>query len=191
MAATIVSILLAGILTENIVFSKLLGVCPIFRGAQKLSNAFWMSVSVCALMLVSVAVTYPIYTFVLVPLGVKYLQTVLFILIIVALTQCIEMLIKRYLKKVHDKVGVYLPTLATNCAVLGIAILSSISGYNFGLALLSTLAAGLGFMLAMVIFWGIRMRVDTADIPEFLRGLPITLIAAAIVSLAFIGFAGL
>ncbi len=191
MAGTIVSILLAGLLTENMILSKFLGICPFLGTSKKVGTAFSMSVAVTLVMLISTAVTYPLYAYVLVPLGLEYLQTILFILVIAAIVQFLETVLKKYIKSVYNALGIYLPLITTNCAVLGITILHFTKGYSFILALVNALAAGLGFMLAMIIFAGIRSRLETADIPEFLKGLPITLIAAAIVSLSFLGFAGI
>lgn len=191
MAGTIVSILLAGLLTENMILSKFLGICPFLGTSKKVGTAFSMSVAVTLVMIISTAVTYPLYAYVLVPLGLEYLQTILFILVIAAIVQFLETVLKKYIKSVYNALGIYLPLITTNCAVLGITILHFTKGYSFILSLVNALAAGLGFMLAMIIFAGIRGRLETADIPKFLKGLPITLIAAAIVSLSFLGFAGI
>ena len=191
MAGTIVSILLAGLLTENMILSKFLGICPFLGTSKKVGTAFSMSVAVTLVMLISTVVTYPLYAYVLVPLGLEYLQTILFILVIAAIVQFLEIVLKKYIKSVYNALGIYLPLITTHCAVLGITILHFTKGYSFGLSLVNALSAGLGFMLAMIIFAGIRSRLETADVPEFLKGLPITLIAAAIVSLSFLGFAGI
>lgn len=191
MAGTIVSILLAGLLTENMILSKFLGICPFLGTSKKVGTAFSMSVAVTLVMIIATAVTYPLYAYVLIPLGLEYLQTILFILVIAAIVQFLEIVLKKYIKSVYNALGIYLPLITTNCAVLGITILHFTKGYSFALALVNALAAGLGFMLAMIIFAGIRGRLETADVPEFLKGLPITLIAAAIVSLSFLGFVGI
>ncbi len=191
MAGTIVSILLAGLLTENMILSKFLGICPFLGTSKKVGTAFSMSVAVTLVMLIATAVTYPLYAYVLIPLGLEYLQTILFILVIAAIVQFLEIVLKKYIKSVYNALGIYLPLITTNCAVLGITILNFTKGYSFVLSLVNALSAGLGFMLAMIIFAGIRSRMETADVPEFLKGLPITLIAAAIVSLSFLGFAGI
>lgn len=191
MAGTIVSIFLAGLLTENMILSKFLGICPFLGTSKKVDTAFSMSVAVTLVMLIATAVTYPLYAYVLIPLGLEYLQTILFILVIAAIVQFLETVLKKYIKSVYNALGIYLPLITTNCAVLGITILHFTKGYSFILAMVNALAAGLGFMLAMIIFAGVRSRLETADVPEFLKGLPITLIAAAIVSLSFLGFAGI
>ena len=191
MAAAIVSVLLAGLLTENMVLSKFLGICPFLGTSKKLGTAFSMSVAVTAVMVIATAVTYPLYAFVLVPLSLEYLQTLAFILVIAAIVQFLEVFLKKFVKPVYNALGIYLPLITTNCAVLGITILNFTKGYGFVLSVVNALSAGLGFMLALVIFAGIRQRLETADIPPFLKGLPITLIAAALVSLSFLGFAGI
>ena len=186
----ICSILLAGILTNNMVLSKFLGICPFLGVSKKLNTAFSMSVAVTLVMVVASAVTYPIYHYLLSP-NYEYLQTVVFILVIAALVQLIEMALKKYIKPIYNALGIYLPLITTNCAVLGVTMLNIQNELDFVSSLFNALAAGLGFMLAMVLFAGVRQKVDDADVPEFLKGLPITLIAAALVSLSFLGFAGI
>ena len=191
MLTNIVSILLAGLLTENMVLAKFLGICPFLGTSKKVGTAFSMSLAVTAVMVIATAVTYPLFAYLLVPLGLDYLQTIVFILVIAALVQLLEIILKKYSKPIYNALGIYLPLITTNYAVLGITILHFTKGYNYIEALVNALAAGLGFMLAMIIFAGVRKRLETADIPEFLKGLPITLIAAAIVALSFLGFAGI
>ena len=186
----ICSILLAGILTNNMVLSKFLGICPFLGVSKKLNTAFSMSVAVTLVMVAASAVTYPIYHYLLYP-DYTYLETVVFILVIAALVQLIEMVLKKYIKPIYNALGIYLPLITTNCAVLGVTMLNIQNELDFVSSLFNALAAGLGFMLAMVLFAGVRQKVDDADIPEFLKGLPITLIAAALVSLSFLGFAGI
>ncbi len=188
---SIVSILLAGILTNNMVLSRFMGICPFLGVSKKVNTAFSMSVAVTLVMVIATAATHPIYTYLLVPNGLEYLQTVVFILVIAAIVQLIEVFLKKYIKPIYNALGIYLPLITTNCAVLGITTINIDDGLNFGLSLVNALAAGLGFMLAMILFAGVRSKLDTADIPEFLKGLPITLIAAAIVALSFLGFAGI
>ena len=191
MFSNIIPILLAGLLTENMILSKFLGICPFLGTSKKIDTAFSMSVAVTLVMIIATAVTYPLYAYVLTPLGLQYLQTLLFILVIAAIVQLLEITLKKYIKSLYQALGIYLPLITTNCAVLGITMLNFTKGYNYFDSLINALAAGLGFMLAMVIFAGVRERLDRSDIPEFLKGLPITLIAAAIVSLSFLGFAGI
>ena len=149
-----------------------------------------MSIAVTLVMVVSTAVTWPIYHFILSP-NYTYLETIVFILVIAAIVQLIEIVLKRYIKPIYNALGIYLPLITTNCAVLGITMLNITNELGFVQSLVNALGAGLGFMLAMLLFSGVRERLETADIPEFLKGLPITLVAAALVSLSFLGFAGI
>jgi len=184
------AILLAGILTNNMVLSKFLGICPFLGVSTKTKTAFSMSVAVTLVMVISTAVTWPIYNFVLKP-NYTYLETIVFILVIAAIVQLLEIVLKRYLKPIYKALGIYLPLITTNCAVLGITMLNITNELDFLQSIINALGAGLGFMLAMLLFAGVRERLETSDIPEFLKGLPITLIAAAIVSLSFLGFTGI
>ena len=187
---SIVAILLAGILTNNMVLSRFMGICPFLGVSKKLNTAFSMSIAVTLVMVIATAATWPIYTYLLYP-NYTYLQTVVFILVIAAIVQLIEIVLKKYIKPIYNALGIYLPLITTNCAVLGITTINIDDGLNFGLSLINALAAGIGFLLAMILFAGVRSKLDSADIPEFLKGLPITLIAAAIVALSFLGFAGI
>ncbi len=189
-ATSIASILLAAILTNNMVLSKFLGICPFLGVSKKTDTALSMSIAVTLVMVVSTAVTWPIYHFILSP-DYTYLETIVFILVIAAIVQFIEIVLKRYIKPIYNALGIYLPLITTNCAVLGITMLNITNELGFMQSLVNALGAGLGFMLAMLLFSGVRERLETADIPEFLKGLPITLVAAALVSLSFLGFAGI
>ena len=189
-ATSIASILWAAILTNNMVLSKFLGICPFLGVSKKTDTALSMSIAVTLVMVVSTAVTWPIYHFILSP-NYTYLETIVFILVIAAIVQFIEIVLKRYIKPIYNALGIYLPLITTNCAVLGITMLNITNELGFVQSLVNALGAGLGFMLAMLLFSGVRERLETADIPEFLKGLPITLVAAALVSLSFLGFAGI
>ena len=189
-ATSIASILLAAILTNNMVLSKFLGICPFLGVSKKTDTALSMSIAVTLVMVVSTAVTWPIYRFILSP-DYTCLETIVFILVIAAIVQFIEIVLKRYIKPIYNALGIYLPLITTNCAVLGITMLNITNELGFVQSLVNALGAGLGFMLAMLLFSGVRERLETADIPEFLKGLPITLVAAALVSLSFLGFAGI
>ena len=189
--SAIVSIMLAGLLTENMVLSKFLGNCPFLGTSKKLGTAMSMSIAVTIVMVIATAVTYPLYAYLLVPMGLEYLQTLSFILVIAAIVQFLEIVLKKFSKSIYNALGIYLPLITTNCAVLGITLLNFTKGYGFVLSLINALAAGLGFMHALVIFAGVRKRLETADVPEGLKGLPITLIAASLVALSFLGFAGI
>ena len=185
------AILIGGLLVNNFVLSQFLGICPFLGVSKKLSQAAGMSAAVIAVMLLATAVTWPIQTFLLDPFDLGYLQTLVFILIIAALVQLVELLLRRFLPPLYKALGIYLPLITTNCAVLGVAILNIDSGLSYGQSLMNALGAGLGFLLAMVLFAGVRERLESADIPQGLRGMPITLIAASLVSLSFLGFQGL
>lgn len=192
-----IALLVMGILTQNFTLSKFLGICPFLGVSKKLNTAVGMSAAVIFVMLLSTAVTYPLNTF-LEKHDLAYLQTIVFILVIAALVQMVEIILKKYIKSLYNALGIYLPLITTNCAVLGVVILNidnvtdyAAYGFGFAHAMVNSFAAGAGFMLAMVIFAGVRSRLETADVPEFLRGLPITLIAASIVSLSFLGFTGI
>lgn len=184
------AILLTGILTDNFVLSKFLGICPFLGVSKKLNTAVGMSGAVIFVMLLSTAVTYPINTL-LVEHDLAYLQTIVFILVIAALVQLVEIVLRKYIPTLYNALGIYLPLITTNCAVLGVVLLNIDEGYNFVQSMASSLGAGLGFMLAMVMFAGVRKRIESCDIPEFLKGLPITLVSASLVSVSFLGFTGL
>ena len=190
----IFSIILTAILTENFVLCKFLGICPFLGVSKKVDTALGMSVAVIFVMLASTAVTYPINN-ILVKNDMEYLQTIVFILVIAALVQLVEIVLKKYIKPLYNALGIYLPLITTNCAVLGVVLLNldKFGGmeHSFALSMVNSLGAGVGFMVAMLIFAGVRSRLETSDIPESLKGLPITLVAAALVSLSFLGFAGI
>lgn len=187
----IVTILVAGILTDNFVLSQFLGICPFLGVSKKLDTAVGMSLAVTFVMVIATLVTYPLYAYLLVPLDLAYLQTIVFILAIAALVQLVEVVMKRHMNSLYNALGIYLPLITTNCAVLGVTILHFSKNYTFFQAIINAFAGGVGFLLAMVIFAGVRQRLESNDIPKALQGMPITLVAAAIVSLSFLGFAGL
>ena len=196
MIKTLVAVFLAAILTENYVLSKFLGICPFLGVSKKLGTATGMSLAVMVVMLLATAVTYPLYMYVLVPLGLDYLQTIVFILVIAALVQLTEIVLKRFIPSLYRALGIYLPLITTNCAVLGITLLvleksAASADYTFLHAIVNALGTGVGYLVAMVLFAGVRGRLEEADIPKSLKGLPITLIAAAIVALSFTGFGGI
>ena len=183
-------ILMSAILVNNFVLSKFLGICPFLGVSKKLDSAFGMSVAVIFVMTLATAVTWPIYTFVLYP-NYTYLQTLVFILVIAALVQFIEIFLKKFIPALHQSLGVYLPLITTNCAVLGVTINNITDGYGFIESMVSSLGCGLGFLLAMVLFSGVRSRIEESNIPESFKGLPVTLVAASFVSMAFFGFSGI
>ncbi|MBQ8202996.1 MAG: RnfABCDGE type electron transport complex subunit A [Clostridia bacterium] len=190
-AKLLMSILLGSILVNNYVLSQFLGICPFLGVSKKLNQAVGMGVAVIFVMLVATAVTWPIQKFVLDTMGLEYMQTIIFILVIAALVQFTEIVLKKFIPALHKSLGVYLPLITTNCAVLGVTINNITDGYNFVQSLVSSLGCGLGFLLAMVLFSGVRSRIDETKIPKFLRGLPVTLIAASFMSMSFFGFAGI
>lgn len=184
-------ILFTGILTENFILNKFYGICP-FLGVSKTSEgALGMGVAVTFVMVGASAVTYPIYHFVLLPLHTEYLKTVCFILIIAAFVQTVEMILKKHIPALYRTLGVYLPLITTNCAVLGVTILNTDNGYSFIGSIVNALSGGIGFLLVMVIFSAIRERIEKCSVPKALEGTPITLIAASITSLSFVGFSGI
>jgi len=184
-------LMLSAILVENFVLAKFLGICPFLGVSKKLNTALGMSGAVIFVMTVASAFTWVVNNFILVRYGLEYLQTIAFILVIAALVQFIETVLKKLAPSLYKALGIYLPLITTNCAVLGVALLNVQREYNFGEAVLYSFGAGLGFTLALVLFAGVRERLENCDIPESLKGMPITLIAASLVSLAFIGFQGL
>ncbi len=184
------TILLTSILTENFVLAQFLGICPFLGVSKKTDTALGMSLAVIFVMAASTAVCYPINVFIL---GEKfaYLQTIVFILVIAALVQLVEILLKRYIPALYKALGIYLPLITTNCAVLGVVLLNVTENYNFLESMFSSVGAGVGFMVAMIMFSGVRSKIENNDIPQFLKGLPITLVSASLVSLSFMGFAGI
>ena len=183
-------ILLSAVFINNYVLSRFLGICPFLGVSKKLDSATGMSLAVIFVMLMATAVTFPIQKYLLDPNNLGYLQTIVFILVIAALVQLVEIVLKKYIPSLHKSLGVYLPLITTNCAVLGVTILNIDEGYNFAEAMVNALGSGLGFFLAMVMFSGVRSTIEGNDIPESFKGLPVTLIAAAITSLSFMGFGG-
>lgn len=187
----LVIIIMSAILVNNYVLRQFLGICPFLGVSKKINQAVGMGAAVIFVMLMATAVTWPVQIFILDKIGLSYMQTIVFILVIAALVQFIEIVLKRFIPSLHKSLGVYLPLITTNCAVLGVTINNMIDGYDFVQSMVSSLGVGLGFLLAMVIFAGVRSRIEESDIPEHFRGLPVTLIAASFVSLAFFGFEGI
>lgn len=184
-------ILFSAVLVENFVLNKFMGICPFLGVSKKMNSALGMSIAVTFVMIMATAITYPVYKFLLLPNGLDYLKVVAFILIIALFVQLVEILIKRYAKSLYNSLGVYLPLITTNCAVLGVTILNIDNQYNFMQSICNAFGAGLGFTLALVIFAGVRERIEQADVPKAFKGIPATLIAASIVSVAFVGFGGI
>ncbi|MBQ8514618.1 MAG: RnfABCDGE type electron transport complex subunit A [Ruminococcus sp.] len=190
---TLIGIIIAAVLTNNFVLSKFYGCCPFLGVSKKIDSSIGMGAAVVFVMVCASLVTYPIYYFILEPLELTYLRTVAFILVIAVFVQLLEIIIKKLMPPLYKTLGVYLPLITTNCAVLGVTIMNIDERYTFGQSIVNALFSGLGFAMAMVIFSGVRSRVDEAneDTPEMFRGVPATLIAAAIVSMSFLGFGGL
>ena len=191
MTKELISILLTAILTQNFVLAKFLGICPFLGVSKKLNTAVGMSAAVIFVMALATAVTYPINHLLLVKFDLEYLQTIVFILVIAALVQLVEIILKKYIPALYNALGIYLPLITTNCAVLGVVILNVDNGYGFAQSMFSSVGAGLGFMVAMVMFAGVRERLESCEVPKFMQGLPITLVAASLVSVSFLGFTGL
>ena len=190
MLKELIIILMSSVLVNNYVLSKFLGICPFLGVSKKTDQATGMGISVIFVMLVATAATWPIQTYLLDPNGLGYLQTIVFILVIAALVQFVEIALKKYVPSLYKSLGVYLPLITTNCAVLGVTINNITDQYSFLESMVSSLGCGLGFLLAMVLFAGVRSRLEESDAPECFKGIPIPLIAASIVSVAFYGFGG-
>ena len=184
-------IFFTAILTNNFVLAKFLGICPFLGVSKKPSTAFSMSVAVTLVMVIATAATWPVHNYILVKYGLEYLQTIVFILIIAALVQLIETAIKKFSPPLYQALGIYLPLITTNCAVLGVTVLNISESYTLAESLVNAFGAGIGFLVAMMIFSGVRGRMESCDIPKALQGLPITLIAASITALTFLGFGGI
>lgn len=182
--------MLAAILTENFIFSKFYGICPFLGVSDKPSTALGMGMSVTFVMTISSAATYLVYYHVLVPLKLEYLKTVAFILVIAALVQFIEMFLKKFVTSLYSALGIYLPLITTNCAVLGAALTNIQEGYSFIESVAFGFAAAVGFTMAILIFAGVRERMKFANPPKAFEGFPLVLIAAGILAMAFSGFSG-
>ena len=186
---------MAAILTENYVLNKFLGICPFLGVSKKLDTAFGMSCAVTVVMVIATAVTWPLYTYLLAPNGLSYLQTIVFILVIAALVQLLETVLRKYMPPLYNSLGIYLPLITTNCAVLGVTMLVLEKGaadpsFGYLQSLVNAFGSGVGFLVAMILFAGIRERLEACDIPETFKGLPITLVAASLVAVSFLGFNG-
>ena len=191
----LVAIFLAAILTENYILNKFLGICPFLGVSKKLDTAVGMSCAVTVVMVISTAVTWPLYTYLLVPNGLGYLQTIVFILVIAALVQLLETALRKYMPPLYNALGIYLPLITTNCAVLGVTMLVLEKGaadptFGYVQSLTNAFGSGIGFLVAMLLFAGVRERLERCNIPKTFQGLPITLVAASLVAVSFLGFNG-
>ena len=187
----LIVILLSAVFVDNYVLSRFLGICPFLGVSKKIDQAAGMGIAVTVVMLLATAVTWPIQYFVLNALNLGYLQNIAFILVIATLVQILELVLKKFSPALYKGLGVYLPLITTNCAVLGVTINNIIDGYSFLESMVSSLGCGLGFLLAMLLFSGLRSKIDDTKVPAPFRGLAVTLIAASFISLAFMGFSGI
>ena len=183
--------LISCVLTNNFIFSKFLGCCPFLGVSSKVETAASMGIAVTFVMTLASLFAYMVNAWILVPLHLEYMQTIAFILVIASLVQFVEMFLKKSMPAIYSALGIYLPLITTNCAVLGVTILNIDNGYDFAESIVCAAGAGIGFLVAMVLFSGVRRRVEEAVTPKCFEGLPITLVSAAIVSLSFTGFAGI
>lgn len=191
MGTSVLFILFTAILTKNFVLAQFLGICPFLGVSKKLETAMGMSVAVIFVMVMATAVTYPINAYLLVPNGMEYLQTLVFILVIATLVQLVEIVLKKFIPSLYQALGIFLPLITTNCAVLGVVLLNLKEEFTYVESLINSVGAGLGFMLALFLFAGVRRHLDEIDVPDFMKGLPIVLVSASFVSMAFLGFAGI
>ena len=187
--AGLLSILLSGLLTNNFIFSRFMGICPFLGVSKKTSTAVGMGMAVTFVMTLAGTVTFLVYKYLMVPFGLEYMKTIIFIFIIAALVQFVEMALQKLLPSLYTALGIYLPLITTNCAVLG-AVLLVTDTYKYETlieAVVFNFSAALGFTLAIVLLAGVRERLETAPIPKFLQGFPIVLVSAALISMAFVG----
>ncbi len=184
-------IFIGAVLVNNFVIARFLGICPFLGQSKNVGMAMGMGMAVIFVLTLASVVTNALYSFVLVPLGLSFLMTVSFILVIATLVQLVDIVLQKILPTLHGAMGIYLVLITTNCAILGLALLNVVKRYNIVESLVFGLSAGIGFTLALVIMAGIRERLELADIPKPLQGFPITLILAGLLSIAFMGFSGL
>ena len=188
---TFFAIMLAALLTDNFVLTKFMGICPFLGVSKKASSSLGMGAAVTFVMVCAAAVTYPVYHLILEPLDITYLKTIAFILIIALFVQLVETALKKLMPPLYKALGVYLPLITTNCAVLGLTILNIDNEYSFFHSIENAFFSGAGFLMVLLLFSGVRSRVEEADVPQTFKGVPATLIAAAILSLSFLGFSGI
>ena len=184
-------IFISAALVNNFVLARFLGICPFLGVSKKLDSALGMGMAVIFVMVLATAVTWPLYIFVLTPLNLTFLQTITFILVIASLVQLVEMILKKYIPTLYKALGIYLPLITTNCAILGLAIDTLLKEYSIGASLIYAIGAGIGFTLALIIMAGIRESLEVADTPKPFKGTPIALITASLLSMAFMGFSAL
>lgn len=188
---TYISIIVTAIFVNNIVFAQFLGICPFLGVSKKISSALGMGAAVTFVMTIATCVTWLIQDMILGPMSLDYMQTIVFILVIAALVQMLEIIIKKIAPALYQALGVFLPLITTNCAVLGVAILVVQKGFNLGESIVYAISTALGFTLALVIFAGIREHLELMDVPAPMRGVPVALICAGLLAMAFMGFSGI
>ena len=192
MTVSLISVMFAAVISQNLVLSQYQGICPFLGVSKKLSNAAGMGFAVIFVMAISSVFCWLLYNYVLLPLGLDYLYTMAFILVIASLVQMLEMILKRFSPTLYSALGVYLPLITTNCAILGTANSAIVfNSYNFVYSFCVSVATGVGFLLAICLLAGVRLKTDKADIPSCFKGFPITLVTAAIMAMAFAGFSGI
>ncbi len=187
----LISLFITSAIVNNIIFSQFLGTCPFLGVSKKIDTAAGMGIAVIFVITLASVITYIVQKAILDTMGLGYLQTIVFILIIAALVQFVEMFLKKSAPGLYQALGIYLPLITTNCAVLGVAIINITKEYTFMESMVNSVGTSFGFLVAIVLFAGVRDKVDNADLPESLKGSPISLIAAGLMSIAFLGFAGL
>ena len=187
----IFGIIIAALLSENFILVKFYGICPFMGVSKKIDTALGMGAAVTFVMALASAVCWLVYEYLLIPLNLQYMQTVAFILVIASLVQVVEMFLKKFVPALYKALGVFLPLITTNCAVLGVVLVNVQEGYNFLISVINGAAGGLGFTVAIVLFASVRERVNKAECPECFKGFPMALIAAGLLALAFMGFSGL
>ena len=188
---SLLGILISAVLTENFILVKFYGICPFMGVSKKIDTALGMGMAVTFVMALASAATWAVNEFLLVPFQLQYMQTVAFILVIASIVQVVEMFLKKSVPALYKALGIFLPLITTNCAVLGVALVNVQEGYDFLQSVINGACGGLGFTLSIVLFASVRERVDKSDCPECFRGYPIALIAAGLIALAFMGFSGL
>lgn len=191
MSHSLISIIIGAIFVNNFILTRFLGLCPFFGVSKKTKPALGMGLAVMFVMTLASVVTWTVYTYVLVPLQIGYLQIIIFILVIATLVQFVELFLKKANPVLYKSLGIYLPLITTNCAVMGVALLNVQEGYNFLFSLVFGISAGIGFTIALLLMSGIRERLEFSDVPEAFKGLPISFIVAALMSMAFLAFSGM
>ena len=183
-------IIIGAIFVQNFVLARFLGLCPFFGVSKQADSAVGMGLAVIFVMTIAAAVTYPIYYFILLPLGIGFLQTIVFILVIASLVQLVEMVIQKTSPALYDSLGIFLPLITTNCAILGVTVLNIGENYTFIQSVINAFASGIGFVLALVLMAGIRVKLENSPLPEYMKGLPLAFFVGAVMALAFMGFSG-